>query len=324
MKLLSREQPFRIGIVAFVVLGLLGVAVPVISVIPLGATTYRAELSHTAGIRAGEGVQIAGVEVGEVRGVEIVDDHVVVEFTVANDIELGSETTASVKVGTLLGTHYLAVSPAGTGGLSDRTVSLDRTSVPFNLQDVIDEGTGAVDQIDGEKVAEALSVVADSLRAAGPELGPALKGVRRISEVITDREGQIVELLEASRLISDQLSGSTGDLVKLMKQSNLVIDELVRRREAIRDLLQDIAAITASINQIMDDNADALQPMLKDLDTVVDVLTSRDDELREALHNLAITSRYFANATGDGPFVNLYFPESVPDKVRCGPTGGCP
>jgi phospholipid/cholesterol/gamma-HCH transport system substrate-binding protein len=322
MRLLNRDEPFRIGIVAFVALGVLGVAVLAMSVIPFGATTYRAEFSHTAGLRAGEGVQIAGVEVGEVRRVKLDGEHVTAEFTVDDDMKLGRLTTATIKVGTLLGTHYLAVTPAGEGELDDQTIGLANTSVPFNLQDVIDQGTGTIDQIDGEKIAESLSVVADTLRAAGPKLAPAFRGIERVSELVTRRDGQIAELLEASRSISDELSNSTGDLTRLMEQSNLVIDELVRRREAIRELLEDVASITASIDQIMDDNEDEVRPMLKDLDALVDVLTSRDEVLREALHNLAVTSRYFANATGDGPFVNLLLTDNVPDKLRCG-AGGC-
>lgn len=323
MRLISRDQPFRIGIAAFAALGVFGVVVLAVSVIPFGAHTYRAELAHTGGLRATEGVQIAGVEVGEVRSIEVVDDHVLVTFTVDNDIDLGSQTRAAVKVGTLLGTHYLSLTPKGDGELADDTIPVAHTSVPFNLQDVIDQGTHAVDQIDGKLIARSLSVVADTLRAAGPRLKPAFDGIARISRVITQRQDQVAALLHASRQISDQLSSSTGDLVQLMEQSNLVIDELVRRREAIRNLLGDIGSITTSINQIMDDNEARVRPMLDDLDTVVGVLTSRDKQLRSALHSLAVTARYIANATGDGPFLNLYFPEVVPDHVRCGPAGGC-
>ncbi|KRA38874.1 MULTISPECIES: MCE family protein [unclassified Nocardioides] len=322
-RIFSRDEPFRIGIAAFVALGVFGLVVIAISVVPFGARTYQAEFSHTAGLRATEGVQIAGVEVGEVRKVSVAGDHVVVEFTVSNDIDLGSQTEASIKVGTLLGTHFLDIVPGGSGELSADTIPLAHTSVPFNLQDVIDKGTGAVDEIDATKISEALSVVADTLKVAGPQLGPAFDGVARISEMITARDEQFGDLLEASRQISDQLSSGTADLVKLMEQSNLVIGELVRRREAIRDLLGDITSVTASINGIMDDNEADLKPMLRDLNTVVSVLVNRDEALRSALHNLAVTSRYFANATGDGPFVNLLLIDPLPDKVRCGPTGGC-
>jgi phospholipid/cholesterol/gamma-HCH transport system substrate-binding protein len=323
MKFFSRDDPFRIGIAAFVALGLFGLFVLVISVIPFGSKTYHAELSHTAGLRVKEGVQIAGVEVGEVRKLEVAGNHVNVEFTVAKDIPLGSETSAAVKVGTLLGTHYLAVNPQGTGKLPNDTIALSRTSVPFNLQDVIDEGTAAVDELDGAKIAESLSVVGDTLKAAGPSLGPAFEGVTRISEVITERDDQIAELLDASQSISRQLSDSTGDLTTLMRESNRVIEELVDRRKAIRNLLADVSSITTTINQILDDNSAKLGPMLKDLDAVTSVLVARDAQLQSSLHNLAVSSRYFANATGDGPWINLYFPENLPDKARCGIPGTC-
>lgn len=323
MKRFSRDNPSAIGIAAFVALGVLGVLVVVISVIPFGASTYHAQLAHTAGLRVKEGVQVAGVEVGEVTSLKVVGQRVDVAFTVDKDIRMGAQTTAAVKVGTLLGTHYLAVEPQGTGTLPDRTIPLARTSVPFNLQDVIDEGTSAVEELDGAKIAESLSVVGDTLEAAGPNLGPAFKGISRLSEVITQRDEQIAELLKASRSISTQLADSTGDLTELMRQSNLVIEELIDRREAIRDLLSDVSSITASIGGILDENADKLGPMLKDLDAITKVLNARDDQLRTALHNLAVGSRYFANATGDGPFINLYFTDNVPNKLRCGIPGSC-
>jgi phospholipid/cholesterol/gamma-HCH transport system substrate-binding protein len=323
MRILDRDNPFRIGIAAFVALGVLGAVILAISVTPFGVATYHAQLAHTAGLRVKEGVQIAGVEVGEVKKLEIAGHHVNVDFTVDRDIRLGARTRASVKVGTLLGTHYLAVDPEGTGTLADDTIPLARTSVPFNLQDVIDEGTGAVEELDGAKIAESLSVVGDTLKAAGPSLEPAFKGITRISEAVTKRDDQIAELLKASQSISTQLSDSTGDLTALMRESNRVIEELLKRRKAIHNLLSDVSSITATLNQILDDNADKFGPMLKDLDAITTALNARDDQLRASLHNLAVTSRYFANAIGDGPFVNLYIPENVPNKVRCGIPGTC-
>ena len=324
MKRLGRDNPFGIGIAAFVTLGVLGAVILAISVIPFGSTTYHAKLAHTGGLRVQEGVQIAGVEVGEVTKLDVAGDHVDVTFTVDRDLRLGARTTAAVKVGTLLGTHFLAVDPRGGGHLADDTIPLARTAVPFNLQDVIDEGTDAVNELDGAKLAESLSVVGDTLKAAGPNLGPAFQGVTRISEVITKRDEQIAELLNASESISAQLSASTGDLTRLMRESNDVIEELVKRREAIRDLLSDVSSVTATIDGILADNADRLGPMLKDLDAVTRVLNTRDAQLTTALHNLAIASRYMANATGDGPFMNLYFTDGVPNKLRCGIPGTCP
>ena len=63
-----------------------------------------------------------------------------------SDVDLGSRTEATVKVATLLGTHYLEVDPSGTGALADGTIPLERTSVPYNLQDVMESGARALDE----------------------------------------------------------------------------------------------------------------------------------------------------------------------------------
>ena len=51
-------------------------------------------------------------------GIELMDTNVEVSFVLDEDIDLGSETTAAVKVATLLGTHYLEVDPQGSADRS--------------------------------------------------------------------------------------------------------------------------------------------------------------------------------------------------------------
>ena len=51
MKPLSERDPFRIGIVAIVIGGLIGLAILVLSVVCFGTTTYTAVIEHTAGLR---------------------------------------------------------------------------------------------------------------------------------------------------------------------------------------------------------------------------------------------------------------------------------
>ena len=61
MKALNQRDPFRLGLVALLVGGLLAGAVVVISVIPFGEKSYTAILAQTAGLRVGESVDVAGV-----------------------------------------------------------------------------------------------------------------------------------------------------------------------------------------------------------------------------------------------------------------------
>lgn len=310
------RDPFRIGIVATVVTVLLGVLVTVLSTVQLGASGYTAELEHTAGLRVGESVEVAGVDSGKVTGIRLEGKKVIVDFTVDSDIRLGRDTRAEVKVATLLGTHYLDVDPIGPGELPDDRVPLAQTGVPFNLQDVIDKGTAAADELDSELLGQALSEVADTLRAAGPEFLPALQGIDRVSRVVAERSGQLKSLLQSSRGVADQLSASSGDLLELMRQTNLVVAELTARRTQIRQMLRNVRSLSLTVQAILRETRADVGPALANLETVLEVLRAKDQEVRSSLHTLAVGSRYLANATGNGPWIELLVP-GEDDSTYC-------
>ncbi len=317
------RDPFRIGIVALAGTVLLGVLVTMLSTLQLGASGYSAVLEHTAGLRVGESVEVAGVDSGKVTGIRLDAKQVIVDFTVDSDIRLGRDTRAEVKVATLLGTHYLDVDPIGPGELPDDRIPLAQTGVPFNLQDVIDKGTEAADKLDSKLLGQALSEVADTLRAAGPEFLPALRGVDRVSRVVAERSGQLKALLTSSRGVADQLSASSDDLLTLMRQTNLVVSELTARREQIRQLLRDVRSLSRTVQGLIKDTRKDFGPALDNLETVLEILRAKDKELRSSMHVLAVGSRYLANASGNGPWIELLVP-GEDDSTYCAEGGqGC-
>lgn len=324
MKSLATRDPFTVGMGAILIGGLLAALVVVLSLVSFGRSTYTAELEHTAGLRVGEDVQIHGVSVGKVTGVDLDDRQVLVTFEVDQDKQLGEGTTAEVKVATLLGTHYLEIDPAGDGELADGLIPLARTSVPYNLQDVIEQGTTKLDELDPVVLARALSEASKTLDASADDVGPALEGVAELSRLVTKRSEQTSELLRAARGVTTQLSDSSDDLVALMKATNLVAAEVTSRRAAIHRLFVETTALSQALDAIVQQTDAELGPTLEDLDVAIDTLNRQDDQLRHVLEVMAPAFRYIANATGNGPYADLYSddPALPADDVRC-QSGGC-
>ncbi|KRA37239.1 MULTISPECIES: MCE family protein [unclassified Nocardioides] len=322
---MNERDPLRVGVITLVILGIIGAIVVVLSVTSFGTKTYTAVVEHTAGLRKGEDVQVHGVNSGKVTGIELEEDHVLVTFVLDKDIDLGNQTTATVKVATLLGSHYLEVDPNGTGSLAGEQIPMDRTSVPYNLQDVIEEGTEALDKLDANLLAEALTAMAGTLGASQDEIGPALEGVARLSEVISKRSDQVGDLLRSTRSVTDQLSESSEDIVGLMKQANLVFTEITSRREAIHRLLVETTDLSNALTAIVKATDGKLKPALSDLNAVLRTLNSQDKDLTHLLEVMAPALRYVANATGSGPFVPLYLkPPAIPaDDTTCKLRGDC-
>ncbi|MEV5003151.1 MCE family protein [Nocardioides sp. LML1-1-1.1] len=328
MKPMNERDPLKIGIITIIVIGLIGAAVVVLSVANFGTKTYTAELEHTAGLRKGESVQVHGVESGKVTGIELQDDHVLVTFALDSGIDLGSRSSAKVKVATLLGTHYLEVDPHGTGSLADDRIPMERTSVPYNLQDVLEEGTDAIEELDPDLLAKALTTMAGTLGASEQEIGPALQGVARLSEVISRRSDQVGDLLASARKVTDQLSASSQDIVGLMKQTNLVISEITARREAIHRLLLATTDLAQSLNAVVKSTEGKINPALRNLNTVIATLNGQSKQLTHVLDVMAPALRYLANATGSGPFIPLYIddrhgPGLLPDDCALKFLGVC-
>lgn len=321
---LERFSPYRVGLAGGVVLLAVAVLLGVVSTVSFGQRHYVAELEHTAGLRAGESVQVAGVTVGEVRSVRLDGRRVRVELTVDRDIRLGRSTTADVKVLTLLGTHYLEVTPQGGGSLRDDTIPLAQTSVPYNLQDVIEASGATLDSIDSRQVARSLGVMADALRGTPDAARRAVDGVSALAAVAADRSTQIRELLASTRSVTGRLAANRDDIVALLESSNQILAELVRRRDVIHQMLLDSRRLATTITDVIDDNDAELDRLMENVTSTLDMLQRQDDDLTASITGLADLSRYFANATGNGPWLDLRLASLVPDNFTClNPTGDC-
>ena len=81
------------------------------------ATTihYQALFSEAGGITVGNKVLVSGVKVGTVSDVALQDGQALVSFGVSGKVRLGSQTTAHIRTGSLLGARVLTLEPAGTG-----------------------------------------------------------------------------------------------------------------------------------------------------------------------------------------------------------------
>lgn len=316
------RDPFKIGIAALTVGALLAAMVVVSTLVSFGTKSYTAVLEQTAGLRIGEDVQVHGVPVGSVKSIELDGAKVRVGFVMESDIELGDESTAAVRVATLLGTHYLAVDPAGSGEID--TIPLSRTSVPFNLQDVLEKGTGNLQKLDPVLLAKALTETSKTLTATSQNIGPALEGIARLSEAVDSRSGQAGRLLTAARSVTDQLSDSSADIVGLMGQANLVLEEITSRRAAIHTLLVETTSLATSLDQIIARTKADMAPALRQLNEVLQTLRQQDATLKKVLDTMAPTVRYLANATGNGPWGDLWLqsPAIPPDDLTCR-LGGC-
>lgn len=318
------RSPRFIGSVTIAVVVLLVMAVFVPSGLAVGKATYHAQLKEAGGLAAGDQVRVAGVDVGKVSSLKVVHALVLVDFRIDRNVALGAQTTAEVKVATLLGNHYLALRPAGAGALVARTIPLDHTLVPFEVQDIVEAGGTALGQLDGTKLRDALRVLADDFRGTPALTGKAFDSIARLSDVIVKRRHELETLIRQANAVTTNLDSNRDQLIDLLRQAGLILDEVTKRRAAITALLGESKALADQLLGVVRDNRAVIAPMLEHLNVVLATLRADDAALNQIGILLGPASRYFANAVGNGPYFDVNGPNAVfPDSVLCGPQSKC-
>ena len=304
----SDAQILRLGTITLVVMALIMAAAFNLSKFPgFSGTTYQAWFAEGSGLRAGNMVQVGGIRSGRVQGLELVDDRVLVTFEVDNDVEFGTESRASVEVLNLLGEKYLQLDPAGPGQQSeDEPIPLERTDSAYDIVGVFGDLTTTTEEIDTDQLVEALDVLAGTVDEAAPELEASMQGIADLSRAVASRDTEIRSLLSSAKDVSTLLADRSEDVVTLMERSDLVFAEVRRRKEAIHRLLVGARGLADQLRGVAEDNQRQIAPALREVEDLLDFLTSKEKELKATMAALGPYVSILGNIIGTGPWFDAY------------------
>lgn len=295
------------------VIGAVGIAVVLVMMIGafkadelpiIGAgDIYYADFTEIGSLHAGNEVRVAGVSVGKVEEVSLDGNHVKVTFKIDKGTELGPETTAQVKIRTLLGATYLGLYPTGAGELEKGSHIPDsRTKEPYDIVDAFSELSTTTDQIDLKQVSEALNALADIADKTPQEFRGAIRGVSDLSANLAARDDQINTLLTNLRRVSKVLNDEGPDLVKLFKDSSVLFDAISDRRKTVHRLLVSTETVSKELVRFVDASRADVKPVLAQLKKVTDMLRRNESSLDEALRTAPMWAHTLGNSLGVGPW----------------------
>lgn len=323
MKPLKERNQALVGLVSLTLVALAIVTAYRFDDIPLlnDRTTYSAHFAESAGLAAGNEVQVAGVKVGEVDEVVLDGTHVRATFSLEgiDSSRIGTETTASIEIKTLLGEKYLALRPKG-GGTHDPgdAIPVARTETPFELQDAFDQLSGTVGEIDTDQLARSFDVVSETFADTPQSMKDALTGLSALSETVSSRDEELSRLLSNTREITGTLNSRNRQLRTVIEDGNLLLTELQNRRQAINRLLRGTTSVAGQLSAVVSENRKQLRPALRELGKVTDVLQRNQDNLDRGLELLAPFTRLGTNVTGNGRWFEGYICGLLPPTINTG------
>lgn len=254
--------------------------------------SLEARFGNVATLTEGTDVRMAGVRIGAVRSISLVEGTGQVVLMIRPDVSIPSDSTATIGVASLLGQNYVAITygDATTATLQDGDRIEVIETADFNdiMRQVGDLG-------------ERFGSVADSFAGfGGDDMGSLFSN---LNGLVTDNRERIDGIVANLETITRQLSAGEGTLGKLIADDS-AYDELVA-------MVAEIQAAAADARTLIADAGTVLTDVREGGGTVGRLLY--DDALANELEATMVNIRSFSEKlnSGEGTLGKLVTDDSL-------------
>ncbi|MBS2939509.1 MCE family protein [Nocardioides sp. J2M5] len=311
-----RTSADLVKLLVFVLVTSLATGVLVVTIGNLGfgsSREYRAEFTDATGVTKGDDVRVAGVRVGTVGDVEIVDrSRALVTFDVDEGTQVNGGTFASIRYRNLVGQRYISLTqevgdtarlPAGS------TIPLSRTRPALDLTVLFNGFKPLFQALSPEDVNQLSFELIQVFQGEGGTLEGLLAHTASVTSTLADRDQVIGDLIDNLSLVLDHVADRDQQLTRLIQSFRTLVGGLKQDRNAILGSLEDVSALSVETASLVDGIRAPLVRDIKQLRAVAGNVDKNKAELDRALQVLPIKLNKIGRTAIYGSFFNFYLCE---------------
>ncbi len=274
-------------------------------------TGYSALFTDASGLRAGQFVRAAGVEVGKVSKVTLIDGdrRVLVDFAVDRSLRLDRATTASIRYLNLIGDRYLELE-RGDGGerlAPGATIPVEHTRPALDLDALIGGFRPLFKALDPDKVNSIASSIITVFQGQGATINDILDQTASLTAALANRDQAIGEVIT-------NLNTVLATTVKHQKEFDQTVDNLELLITGLKNRADPLAAAAAHLSDaagtlsgLLGEDRPSLHGTLGYLEVIQQPLIDQMPDLDDVLAKLPNAYRVIGRAGGIyGDFYNFY------------------
>ena len=237
---------------------------------------------------------------------------------------LGNQSTATVRLKTVLGKRYLEIVPAGVVDDSDaRVIPLSRTTVPYSLDDVSSDATTAATGVDLQAMESMMNTLSQVIPTDSDQVGglwPESAAPRRLSRRTVNRS---TRFSSCPRAVGHGC-GTTDSIVGTAANAQTIVRTLAMRKDALTQLVDNLTIIISKLSTTFVDRQDEFGAMTDNLVEVTTTLKNNADQIDLLLTRLPSALRSVTDSTGTGNWTDVNAPPDPGQSAgRARHHGGC-
>ena len=285
-----------IKLVIFTVVSILvtGLLAAIMGNVGFGAgTTYQAVFSTASMLQKGDDVRVAGVTVGEVKGIEHHDrNQALVTFRVQSDVPLTTASRAEIRFLNLVGDRYLALEEGADADAepleSGATLPISQTEPSLDLTTLFNGFQPLFQALNPQQVNELSLNLVQVLQGEGGTVQGLLQKTASLTNTLADRDeliGSVIDNLGQTLSTVDSRHQQLNDLVVGLKDW---MADLASDRQTIGSSLENISDLTVVVADLLREGRPLLKSDIAKLRQLAALLNQKknSDNLTELLDRL--------------------------------------
>jgi phospholipid/cholesterol/gamma-HCH transport system substrate-binding protein len=307
----------------FVLVTALATAVLAISIAgaDVGDTTgYYARFTDTTGLASGDSVRIAGVKVGQVDSIKVVDHrYAQVRFSVQKKRVLPASATATIKYLNMVGQRYLELAQ-GTGPVGGvlhpgDTIPLQRTTPALDLTQLFNGFQPLFQGLSPKDVNQLAGEIVQVLQGEGGTVDSLISSVGSLTTTLAAKDqvvGQVIDNLNAVLTTVNTREAGFNDLVTTLQQ---LVTGFSQDRRPIGQSISAISRLTTSTAGLLDDGRQPLKDSIAQLGRLSTNLADSSPQLEDFLKKTPQKFQAVGRTASYGSWLNLYLCQATVNGV---------
>lgn len=277
---------------------------------------YKAVFSDVTGVAKGDDVRIAGVAVGSVSKVEIIDrDKARVTFGVDSDIPLTANTNATIKFRNLVGQRYIALTQGADGAKSvlapKSTIPEARTQEALDLNVLLNGFKPVFQALSPADTNKFAYEIVQTLQGESGNVQNLLARTSSLTSTLAGRDQLIGDVITNLSTVLDTVGSRDKELTDTIDTLQQFVTGLKDDRNAILDSVDSISDLTDETSDLLVQGRPALTEDIKQLNALTKNLSSERNltTLSDAIQILPIKLAKLGTVSSAGSEFNFYLCE---------------
>lgn len=277
--------------------------------------TYSAVFANVSGLRPGNFVRVAGVEVGKVQKIAVrPDSTVLVEFGANDSVMLTDGSRAAVRFSDLIGGRFLALEQ-GPGGVKrlepGSTIPLSQTEPALDLEALVGGFRPLFRALDPDQVNTLTGQLISAFQGQGVTMSSILTQTAALTNTLADRDELIGQVIVNLNTVLGSLGDQSDQFATAVDSASELVAGLEARKKDISNGIAYANAAAESITDLLRQARAPIRAVVHETDRTAGTVLSDHEYFDDLLKTLPDAYQLLDRLALYGDFFSFYMCEVV-------------